>query len=123
MRIEGSDDLARWNVLADNAALARLSFGGQQVARNRVELRAAKAKYLRVLWPESLPPLVALTVLAEPISIVVASPRLWQTFAAAPSSGKSGEYRYDLGGAFTFDRLRVRTPQVNTLVQLQVLPR
>ena len=123
VRIEGSDDLAHWNVLADNAALARLSFGGQQVARNRVELRAAKAKYLRVSWPESQPPLVALTVLAEPTPIVVASPRLWQTFAAAPSSGKSGEYRYDLGGAFTFDRLRVRLPQVNTLVQLQVLSR
>ena len=40
VRIEGSDDLAHWNVLADNAALARLSFGGHQVARNRVELRA-----------------------------------------------------------------------------------
>ena len=123
VRIEGSDDLAHWRVVADNAALARLSFGGHQVARNRVELRAAKAKYLRISWPESQPPLVALTVRAEASPIVVASPRLWQSFAAAPSSGKNGEYAYDLGGAFTFDRLRVRLPQVNTLVQLQVLSR
>ena len=123
VRIEGSDDLAHWRVLADNAALARLSFGGQQVTRNRVELRATKVKYLRVSWPESQPPLAALTVLAEPSPIVVAAPRLWQSFAVAPSSGKSGEYGYDLGGAFTFDRLRVRLPQVNTLVQLQVLSR
>ena len=42
VRIEGSDDLTHWRVSADNAALARLSFGGHQVVRNRVELRARK---------------------------------------------------------------------------------
>ena len=123
VRVEGSDDLSHWNTIADNAALVRLTFGGHQLARNRVELRGAKAKYLRISWPESQPPLAALTVLAEPSSIVVASPRLWHSFAAAPSSAKSGEFSYDLGGAFMFDRLRVQLPQVNTLVQLQILSR
>lgn len=123
VRIEGSDDLSHWNVLANNAALARLSFGGHQVKRSRVELRAAKAKYLRVSWPESQPPLEALTVLAEPSPIVVASPRLWQSFVVSPVAGKTGEYSYDLGGAFMFDRLRVQLPQVNTLVQVQILSR
>ena len=123
VRIEGSDDLSRWNLLSGNAALARLSFGGHQVTRNLVELRGAKAKYLRISWPESQPPLAALTVLAEPSPIVVASPRLWQSFVGSPLSGKSGEYSYDLGGALTFDRLRVQLPQVNTLVQVQIFLR
>jgi hypothetical protein len=123
VRIDGSDDLSHWSVLADNAALARLSFGGHQVTRSRVELRAAKAKYLRVSWPESQPALAALTVLAEPTPTVVASPRKWQSVVASPASGKSGEYSYDLGGAFMFDRLRVLLPQVNTLAQMQILSR
>ena len=123
VRVEGSDDLSHWNVLADNAALARLSFGGHQVKRGRVELRAAKAKYLRISWPQSQPPLEALTVVAEPNPIVVASPRMWQSFVGSPVSGKSGAYSYNLGGAFMFDRLRVQLPQVNTLVQAQILSR
>ena len=60
---------------------------------------------------------------ADPSPIVVAAPRLWQRFAAPPSSAKSGEYSYDLGGVFLFDRLRVQLPQPNTLVQLQILSR
>ena len=123
VRIEGSDDLSHWQVVADNAALARLDFGGHQVTRNRVALRATKAKYLRVSWPENQPELVNLTARADPRPIVVAAARLWQRFAAPPSSAKSGEYSYDLGGVFLFDRLRVQLPQPNTLVQLQILSR
>ena len=122
VRIEGSDDLSKWNVFADNAALARLSFDGHQVRRSRVELRAAKTKYLRISWPENQAPLEALTVVAESSPTVIASPRLWQSFVAA-AAGRSGEYSYDLGGALVFDRLRVRLPQVNTLVQVQILSR
>jgi hypothetical protein len=123
VRIEGSDDLSNWNVLADNAALARLSFDGHQVKRSRVEVRAAKAKYLRISWPENQAPLEALTVVAESSPTVITSPRLWQSFVASPAADRSGEYNYDLGGALVFDRLRVRLPQVNTLVQVQILSR
>jgi hypothetical protein len=81
VRIDGSDDLFHWNILAGNAALARLNFGGHQVTCNRVDLLGAKAKYLRVSWPESQPPLDELTVRAEPSPMVTASPRLWLSFA------------------------------------------
>lgn len=123
IRIEGSDDLAAWATLADNAALASLTFGGQQVRRNRVELRVAKYQYLRVLWPDSQPGLVSLTALAVPATKTVASPRLWQAVTGLPVSGKTGDYNYDLGGHFIFDRLRVELPQLNSLVQLQILSR
>jgi hypothetical protein len=123
VRIDGSDDLTHWKVLADNATLARLSFGGHQVMRNRVELRRAKSNYLRLSWPENQQPLEGITARGEPSSIVAPSPRLWQRFVAAPSNAKNGEYSYDLSGSFTFDRLRVQLPQPNTLVQLQILSR
>src|SRR6202008_4780058 len=88
VRIEGSDDLSNWNVLADNAALARLSFDGHQVKRSRVEVRAAKAKYLRISWPENQAPLEALTVVAESSPTVITSPRLWQSFVASPAADR-----------------------------------
>lgn len=121
VRIDGSEDLTHWQVLAANAALARLNFGGHEVTRNRVELRGAKAKYLRVSWPERQAFLDALTVRAGPSPTVASSARLWQRFAASP--GRNGEFSYDLGGALMFDRLRVHLPQPNSLVQLQILAR
>ncbi len=123
VRIEGGNDLARWNVLADNASLVSLDFGGRSLRQKRVELRAEQYKYLRVSWPESQPPLELLSVRAEPAAGKVEAERVWQAFTALPVSGKPGEYVYDLAGHFPFDRLRVELPQVNTLVQVQVLAR
>ena len=123
VKVDGSDDLARWTNLADNAALARLTFDGHQVQRDRVELRAAKFKYLRISWPENQMPLESINVRAEPAAKLVASPRIWQTVSGSPFAGKAGEYSYDLGGYIPVDRLRVELPQVNSLVHLQIQTR
>jgi len=123
IRIEGSDDLARWSALADNAPLVSLEFSGHSLQQKRVELQATKFKFLRVSWPQNQRPLDLLSVRAEPAGGVVEAQRVWQTFSGSPVAGKASEYTYDLGGHFTFDRLRVELPQVNTLVQLQALAR
>lgn len=118
--VDGSDDLARWFNLANNAALARLMFDGHRVVRNRVELAPAKYKYLRISWSEKQAALERLTVHAELAVKRVAAPRNWQELAGAPIAGRAGEYGYDRGGVFPTDRLRVELPQVNSLVQLQI---
>jgi len=123
VRLEGSNDLAGWTVLADRAALARLTFGGHQVERNRVDLRFANFKYLRLSWPKNQAPLESLSASAEPAGHVIDSPRVWQTIAASEISGKQGEYGYDLKGHFPFDRMRIQLPQMNSLVQVQILAR
>jgi hypothetical protein len=120
VRVDGSDDLAVWTNLANNAALARLAIDGHQVRRDRVELHPGKFKYLRISWPENQTALESLNVLAEPAPRMVASPRVWQNIEGAPVSGKAGEYSYDLGGYVPADRLRVELPQVNSLAQMQI---
>ncbi|HEY2918148.1 MAG TPA: DUF3999 domain-containing protein [Candidatus Binatia bacterium] len=123
VRVEGSDDLSAWSTVAAGAALVRLSFGGHQLQQNRVELHAVKFKYLRVSWAENQRPVESLTVLAEPAAGTVFPRRVWQKITGEAVAGKAGEYRYDLGGPFPFDRLRVELPQINSLVQLQILAR
>ena len=123
MRVEGSDDLSAWNTIADHAALVRLTFGGYQLEQNRVELRGVRFKYLRVSWPENQKPLESLSVVAEFAAGVVSPRRVWQKINGEAVAGQAGEYRYDLGGPFPFDRLRVDLPQLNSLVQLQILSR
>ena len=107
----------------DHAALVRLTFGGHQLKQNRVELRGVRFKYLRVSWPENQQPLESLTVVAEPAAGMVPPRRVWQKINGEVVAGQAGEYRYDLGGPFPFDRLRVDLPQLNSLVQLQILSR
>jgi hypothetical protein len=110
-------------MLAGNASLVKLEFGGRTLQQKRVELRLAKHKYLRVSWPENQQPLELLKVRAEPAANAVEARRVWQAFTALSVSGKPGEYAYDLDGHFPFDRVRIELPQVNTLVQLQALTR
>jgi hypothetical protein len=123
VKIEGSDDLNAWRIVADQAALARLNFGGFKLNQNRVELRGAPHKYFRVTWPDQQPPLESLSVLAEPAAGLVAARRVWHSLEGTAVAGKMGEYSYDLGGPIPFDRLRVELPQVNSLTHLQVLAR
>jgi len=123
VRIEGGDDFALWNRLADDAPLVGLEFEGHSLQQKRVELRPEKYKYLRVSWRENQQPLELLSVSAEPAANVVEPRRVWQTVTALSNSSKPGEYVYDLGGYFPFDRLRIDLPQANTVVQLQVLAR
>ena len=123
IRIEGSDDLSAWSTVADGVALVRLSLGGHQLQQDRVELRGVKFKYLRVSWPENQRPVESLTVIAEPVAGTVSPRRVWQKITGEAVARNAGEYAYDLGGPFPFDRLRVELPQVNSLVQLQILAR
>jgi uncharacterized protein DUF3999 len=122
IRIEGSDDLNAWRTLTEQAALARLDFGGFRLNQDRIELRGARYKYLRLSWPDHQAPLESLSVLAEPVADIAAR-RAWHSFQGLAVPGKAGEYSYDLGGPIPFDRLRVDLPQVNSLAQLQVLAR
>jgi hypothetical protein len=64
-----------------------------------------------------------LSVVAELAAGVVSPRRVWQIISGEGVAGQAGEYRYDLGGPFPFDRLRVDLPQLNSLVQLQILSR
>ena len=123
VRISGSDDLTAWTMLVDPAALVRLTFGGQQLNQNRIELPRAKYKYLRVSWPDQQAPLEALSVVAEPAGTQAAVRRVWQPVNGSTLPAKANEYVYDLGGVFPFDRVRVELPQINTLAQLQILAR
>ena len=123
VRISGSDDFSAWTTLVDQAALVRLTFDGQQLNQNRVDLPSAKYKYLRVSWPDQQVPLEALSVVAEPAGTQAAVRRVWQSVTGSAVAAKTNEYVYDLGGIFPFDRVRVELPQMNTLAQLQILAR
>lgn len=123
VRVDGSDDLSRWNPIVRDASLVSLEFGGHRLEQKRVEFRAQKYKYLRVSWPADQKAIELTGVRGESVAGVVEPQRAWLALPMPAPGGKSGEYEYDSGGHFVFDRLRFELPQVNTLAQVQVLAR
>lgn len=123
VRVEASDDLKGWRVAAANAPVASLSFSGQALAERRVPLTGEKAKYLRLSWPGSQPELVLRKLSAEFSSEANDVARTWVEAAPAASTGKPGEYGFDLGATASVDRLRLELPQSNTIVAVSFASR
>lgn len=121
VRIESSDDLAHWSTLVSQAPVVMLQFAGQRLERKRIELGAARCKYLRLSWPAGQPVLELTAVRARPGGVVVEPPRAWHAVAGTPA--REGEFEFDLGGQFPLDRLRVELPQDNTVVSAQLFSR
>jgi hypothetical protein len=57
VNIEQSNDLVRWIPLVQEATLADLQFGGQQVERKTIQLPRQPQQFLKLTWQESNRPL------------------------------------------------------------------
>jgi hypothetical protein len=122
-RVEASDDLRSWRVLAGAAPVLHLQHAGERLERKRVELHGARAKYLRVSF-SGVPARFALSQARIELRPERAEPaRQWLSIAGKESTERPGEYEFDTGGTFPVDRLRFALPQVNTVARAQVLHR
>jgi hypothetical protein len=124
VRIEASDDLARWSLVHD-AQVALLESGGQRLEQLRAEFPARRVKYLRVSWPGQRQPLELAGIAVEPgeSSVSVDAPRQWKQAPGAAVGDRPGEYEFDLDGQFPIDRARFALPQQNTVAQVEMLVR
>jgi hypothetical protein len=121
-RVEGSEDLSSWHVLASNAPILSLEHAGARLERNRVELRGARAKYLRVSFQQVAPDFELKAVRVELRPDRAEPPREWLSASAVP--GKlPGELLLDTQGHFPVDRIRLALPQPNTVAQIQLFTR
>lgn len=122
LRVEASDDLKGWRVLADDAPLTRLRYQGQLLERRRIEFAPLRAKYLRLVWraPERA---VALSEIRVERLAEVLPPRDWIPLAPAGRGAKPGEFLYTLVGRMPADRARIRLPQVDTLAGAELYSR
>lgn len=120
--IDASDDLANWRSLVVDGVLARLAHEGQLVTRDRIDLGAARARFLRVrpLAGVHLPgPIHDAWVELAP-SRAPARAREALQVSGVPSASERGVYDYDLGGAFPVERMRLILPSTGTLVRAEI---
>jgi len=122
-RVEGSDDLLRWRTLVADRPVLALEHDGERLERKRVELFGRKAKYLRLSFTRVPQDFIVQAVRLERRLERDEPAREWRRLTGARVEGRPGEYRFDAGGRFPVDRVRLHLPQANTVARVQLLTR
>lgn len=121
-KVEASDDLARWHTLVHDAPILALEHAGERLERRRIELRGRQGRYLRLSFARVPEDFELRGVRVERRGERAEPARDWRRLAAVEAT-KPGEYRYDTGGRFPVDRVRLHLPQQNTVARVQLLSR
>lgn len=122
VRVEGSDDLSRWETMVHEAPILALEHAGERLERRRVEFRSRSTQYLRIAFARVPEDFTLRGVRLERRGERAEPERDWQRLAAV-ESGKPGEYRFNASGRFPADRVRLHLPQQNTVARVQLLSR
>ena len=116
--VEASEDLTHWQTVT-KAPIVNLHYGGQEFVRADVPVEDTKASFLRVSSSDRMPLVTLTTVSGQPRAEHVEMKRLIRSAPAAMSPGKPNQYEFDLGAALPIDRLNLRLPELNTVVDVQ----
>lgn len=123
LRVEASDSLGDWRLVAATAPLANLHSNAGRLVEQRVEFAPTKAKYWRLSWVGSAAPFALTSVLAEPAKQNVDARHTSLKVSAAASKSPPGEFEYDLGARLPVDRVNLELPDTNTVVDVELLSR
>ena len=105
------------------APIANLHANGAEMIEDRVEMPATQAKFFRLSW-NGRPPPFRLTSAA--VEVTDASDRIERAsliVGAAPGTSKPGEFPFDLHATPPTDRLNLVLPELNTVIDAEILAR
>lgn len=123
IRVEASDSLSDWRVVAGAAPIANLHSSADRLVEQRVEFAPARAKFWRLSWVGQAAPFALTAILGEPAKRSVEALHASMTVAAAPARGAPGEFQFDLGATPPVDRVNLELPEINTVVDVELLSR
>ncbi|KDB06076.1 Protein of unknown function DUF3999 [Burkholderia sp. lig30] len=112
--VETSNDLRSWQPLTDTQLL-KVSYDGNTLTQERIELDGARGRYLRLNWPDGAPEIASAEVELRTDDASAATPRQWRDGARVRAGQSPGEYLFETDGAYPVDRLRLDLPQPNTV--------
>ncbi len=113
VRVEESEDLKQWRVLAEGLPVAKLQFGTHHLERQSVELRGQSRPYLRLTF-QGVPATFRLEEVRAVAHLSPIDPAR-QRLALTCRKLEPNEFAFSLPGAFPVDRIRVKPPQPNTV--------
>jgi hypothetical protein len=123
VRIDASDDLVSWRTLIAGAPLIALEFGGRRLTRDRIEVPATTAKFLRATFETGQATPEIASVRGEAADRAVEAPRQWRDAPGIRIRDQAGAFEFDLGGTFPVDRVTLLLPEQNTVAPTQLFVR
>jgi hypothetical protein len=129
VRVDASGDLKTWSTINARAPLVRIDYNGERLEQRAIELAPRTSRYLRLSVEEArgrdadLDTQLELTSASLRGAQVAVNPaRNWME-VNAQAGEQAGEYRFDLGGPYPVDRVRIGIIQDNTIATMDVLVR
>ncbi|HOP41239.1 MAG TPA: DUF3999 domain-containing protein, partial [Geobacteraceae bacterium] len=117
LKVEGSNDLEHWTVMVPSATILRLSYGEHRLERRLIELGGSLMHYYRISFATNAEPPRLVSAFARLSAPEKEPSRHWIRVSATARSRRVGDYLFTSKGLMPADRIRVRLPQENTLVQ------
>jgi hypothetical protein len=139
MSVEESDSLTDWRMVRAVAPIANLHSAADRLVEQRIEFAPTSAKFWRLSWAGPAAPFVLTAVLGEPAKQSVDALHASMSVAAAPAtpaagasaaagapaanSPSAGEFQFDIGAVVPVDRVNLELPDLNTVVEVELLSR
>jgi len=130
VRLDASDDLKSWSTVVARAPLMRVDYAGQRLEQRTIEFAPRTSKYLRLSVSDARSDLdtqtdAQLELTAASLragGIALETPRNWMEVHAS-AGDNAGEYRFDFGGPYPVDRVRIGLIQDNAIATAELLVR
>jgi hypothetical protein len=123
LRVEAGDDLGSWQTVVDAAPIANLRAGKLELIEQRIEMRFTRAKFWRLTWVGPRAPFEISAFVAEAAGNLQEIARPSLSFDGSPVDKQPGQFEFDLGARFPVDRVNLELPEVNTIVEAELLSR
>ena len=123
VKVEASDSLSDWRIVTGAAPIANLHSNAERLVEQWVEFSPTKARFWRLSWSGATAPFVLTSVLGEPAKQNVEARHTSLNVAATPAKTAPGEFEYDLGATVPVDRANLELPDINTVVDVELLSR
>ena len=123
VNVEESDSLTDWRIVRGAAPIANLHSTADRLVEQRIELPPTKARFWRLSWAGPAAPFVLTSVLGEPARQSVDALHASMNVAATATKNPPGEFQYDLGATPPVDRVNLELPDLNTVVDVELLSR
>jgi hypothetical protein len=115
LRVDASDDLNVWRIVAASAPIANLHANGQELIERRIELPPTQAKYWRLTWMGSAPPFEINEVWAQKPDHPAEAPSVDLVVPGVPDPRIPNAYLFDLQGHLPVERINLKLPEENTV--------
>jgi hypothetical protein len=123
VNVEESDSLTDWRLVRGAAPIANLHSTADRLVEQRIDFPPTQAKFWRLSWAGPAAPFALTSVFGEPAKQSVDALHASMNVAAVAAKSAPGEFQYDLGATAPVDRVNLELPDLNTVVDVELLSR